>query len=194
MLNYINIILLLIVFVILFVVIKNIKSVKKSLSKKKEHHIFQANTIGKKVNSVEVNDGKCNLDIKSITSNHLLGILISSSCPACMSHFENFLSISSKIISSKDYYVFLHENDLAVKEYLSLIQQDFQILYYKDNFIKDLEIGFLPAFFMLDKDGVMEIVTPIEEQFILKLTNLGLYQLEINNSVALYESANSAVV
>ncbi|MEH7354040.1 hypothetical protein V7150_10735 [Neobacillus drentensis] len=173
MITDINLILILIVLLFLLLVIKDINNIDKAFLKKKKESI-QTSTISKKVNSVEVYNGEGNLDIKTITSSNLLGIIISSSCPACMPHFENFLNISSQLISPKDYYVFLHEDDHEAKEYLSLIQQDFQILFYKDNFIRELEVDFLPVFFLLDKDGIIKILTPIEQQFISKLTNFGL--------------------
>lgn len=175
MITNINLTLLLIAIIFLIIIIKSINSTKNSIRKEKTSNI-QTRKIMDKVDSLNVTNGNEILDIKNITTDYLLGIVISSSCPACSPHFEEFLNSIPNSFSSKDYYVFIHENDREIKEYLTLIEHEFQILFYKDNFIEKLGIEFLPAFFMLDKDGVIKIATPIAQQFISKLLNFDIIE------------------
>jgi hypothetical protein len=173
MITIINLTLILIALILLIILIKCIINTKKSKSKVKTSSI-QTNKIMKKVDSLKVNNGNEILDIKNITTDYLLGIVISSSCPGCPPNFEEFLNIIPHSFSSKDYFLFIHENDREIVEYLTLYEQEFQIIFYKDTFIEKLEIEFMPAFFMLDNDGIIKILTPIAQQFVSKLINFGI--------------------
>ncbi|MBO0587573.1 hypothetical protein [Sporosarcina sp. E16_8] len=81
--NILNLMLVLIIIIILVVVYKNKREIEKSIIKKTEESQFPKG-IGRKMNSVEVFNGKDSINIKDITKGNLLGILISSSCSHCM--------------------------------------------------------------------------------------------------------------
>ncbi|MBO0588350.1 MULTISPECIES: hypothetical protein [unclassified Sporosarcina] len=70
--------------------------------------------------------------------------------------------------------MFLHKDDLEAQEYLSLFQQSFQTLYYKDDFIKKIGFEFFPVFFMLDQEGIFKIFTPHEQKFLWELKEHGI--------------------
>lgn len=103
-------------------------------------------------------------NIKHLSRQNLLLIVIDTNCAACIPSIENFLIESSSLPESLKYCLVINEsNKDKSKEIYSLFCDDFLLL--KGN-IKELHVPFFPAYIYLDKFRTIKYMTSIPKKMV----------------------------
>lgn len=176
MMNFINVTLLIIAIILTFLLYKKLitwyfkmkQFYKKSLAKP----IPKNNNPEKKLLEGYIPE---NINVRSLFNPNvqslgdILGgkdvllVFMDNTCVHCTNNFEIFLDEAENFSHIKFIVIMKESQKRYAREMYYLYNQKIDILLGNKQIFKDFRIPFLPAFFLIDKKGKIDNVTPIPE-------------------------------